>query len=151
VEPHFVLDCAIDSGDTPFCGGICVLLAIRNSFLVSGIMQCGVNCGRSWVLGLHWLHELLGSLQLWDGAKLVLSHFPTSQVPHVHSLVSSSSLEVYDQEVFVWVFMLESVYVFFHTLNNVLVLLLFFIWNFQMKVWLCVVQVCIEKERNKKH
>lgn len=39
---------------------------------------------------LHRLHEQHGPLQLWIGAQLALQMVPSSQVPHVHTLVSIS-------------------------------------------------------------
>lgn len=46
---------------------------------------------RIWAIrALHRLHEQHGSLQLWIGAQLAIQMVPSSEVSHVHTLVSIS-------------------------------------------------------------
>jgi len=51
---------------------------------------CSIPC---WLYHLHWRDEQHGSLQLWTRSQMALHHFPPSQVPHVHPIVSLDFLQ----------------------------------------------------------
>ena len=49
-------------------------------------------CIYCWLPYIYWFYEQYGSLQSWAHSKVALFHLSSTEVPHVHPLVSLSSL-----------------------------------------------------------